>query len=255
MALELKKTKAMEARRIVVYGQRGRGKSTFASLMPNPVFIDAEGGLSSIDATAFQRVAQYKDLIAQLTQLLTEEHEYATCVIDGMDSVETIIHRHVCATVTDNGKRYDNITAFGWNRGQQYALKFHCEVRDLLERLRTERGMWIVLVGHEEVATVVDPEDGKEATYQYHDLKMFSGKNCSSRDLWEDWADEVFYATFDKITDPKKTRSEVRNYVMITSQQPGVMAKRRLPLPDSMPNDPSVYLSYVQNFYDPPKNA
>ena len=44
-------TKGREAQppRIMIYGSEGVGKSTFAALAPNPVFVQTEDGLSEID--------------------------------------------------------------------------------------------------------------------------------------------------------------------------------------------------------------
>ena len=48
-------TKGREARppRIMIYGSEGIGKSTFAALVPNPVFVQTEDGLSEIDCSKF----------------------------------------------------------------------------------------------------------------------------------------------------------------------------------------------------------
>ena len=37
------------ALKVVIYGAEGIGKSTFASQFPNPLFLDTEGGTSSLN--------------------------------------------------------------------------------------------------------------------------------------------------------------------------------------------------------------
>lgn len=37
------------AKKVVIYGPEGIGKSTFASQFPDPVFIDTEGSTNSMD--------------------------------------------------------------------------------------------------------------------------------------------------------------------------------------------------------------
>ena len=37
------------AKKVVIYGPEGIGKSTFASKFPDPVFIDTEGSTNSMD--------------------------------------------------------------------------------------------------------------------------------------------------------------------------------------------------------------
>lgn len=41
------------ALKVVIYGQEGVGKSTFASKFPNPVFIDTEGSTKQLDVARF----------------------------------------------------------------------------------------------------------------------------------------------------------------------------------------------------------
>ena len=47
--MEITKGKIQKAKKVVVYGPEGIGKSTFASHFPEPVFIDTEGSTNSMD--------------------------------------------------------------------------------------------------------------------------------------------------------------------------------------------------------------
>ena len=42
--MEIIKGKIKKAKKVVIYGPEGIGKSTFASKFPDPVFIDTERG-------------------------------------------------------------------------------------------------------------------------------------------------------------------------------------------------------------------
>ena len=43
------------AKKVVVYGPEGIGKSTFASKFPDPVFIDTEGSTKDMDVARFEK--------------------------------------------------------------------------------------------------------------------------------------------------------------------------------------------------------
>ena len=51
--MNITKGKVKTALKVVVYGQEGVGKSTFASHFPDPVFIDTEGSTKQLDVARF----------------------------------------------------------------------------------------------------------------------------------------------------------------------------------------------------------
>ena len=83
--------------RIMVYGAEGVGKSTFASLAPNPVFVQTEDGLSEIDTSKFPLARTFDDVVMQLQAVRDEQHEYGTLVIDSVDWLERLVWDRVCA--------------------------------------------------------------------------------------------------------------------------------------------------------------
>ena len=52
--MEILKTKKNSPPRILLHGDHKTGKSSLAAAAPNPLFIQTEDGLDSIDAQAFQ---------------------------------------------------------------------------------------------------------------------------------------------------------------------------------------------------------
>ena len=55
------------AKKVVVYGPEGIGKSTFASRFPNPVFIDTEGSTKDMDVARLPRPAVGRCYLKKLT--------------------------------------------------------------------------------------------------------------------------------------------------------------------------------------------
>ena len=82
--------------RICIYGNHGIGKSTIASQFPDPVFINTEDGLDSLDVTSFPRAAEINDVVESIKTLLKEDHAFKTLVIDSVDwLVEPLIVKDI----------------------------------------------------------------------------------------------------------------------------------------------------------------
>ena len=71
--------------RIMVYGQEGVGKSTFGASAPGAIFIQTEDGLGEIDCRKFPLARNFGDVVAALTALRDEDHNFRTVVIDSLD--------------------------------------------------------------------------------------------------------------------------------------------------------------------------
>ena len=54
------------AKKVVIYGPEGIGKSTFASKFPDPVFIDTEGSTNSMDVARLPKRPAGRVLLDQV---------------------------------------------------------------------------------------------------------------------------------------------------------------------------------------------
>src|SRR3990167_1218242 len=86
--MQIEKSKTNDAPRVIVYGTEGIGKSTFASLMPDPVFIDAENGLGRIDAMRIG-VSSFPEIKSAMK--IIYESQAKTIVLDSLDAIERLI--------------------------------------------------------------------------------------------------------------------------------------------------------------------
>ena len=68
--------------RIVVYGDHGIGKTTFATSAPAPIVIRTEKGLAAIRVPAFPIAESFDDVLAAITTLYQEDTPFQTAVID-----------------------------------------------------------------------------------------------------------------------------------------------------------------------------
>lgn len=171
--------------RIMIYGQEGCGKSTWASHAPKPVFIQTEDGLGEIECSKFPLVKSHGEAISQLTALRDEPHDFQTVVIDSVDWFERLIFDEVCR---EYGVRTIEKADGGYGRGYSRALDYWGKLARLLEELRDKRGMMAILIAHSKVERFADPEN---AAYDRYMPRMHK---FASHFLVE-WCDAVFFAS------------------------------------------------------------
>jgi hypothetical protein len=78
-------TTAILPPRIIIHGREGSGKTTLAAQFPGPIFLQTEDGCpAGLRIATFGVLANYGDVIAAITALGHEQHDYQTVVIDGV---------------------------------------------------------------------------------------------------------------------------------------------------------------------------
>jgi hypothetical protein len=88
--------KEVKPRRLTLYGVHGVGKSTYGAMAEQPIFIQTEDGLNDIACDKFPLATSYADVLAALSELYTQQHEYRTVVLDSLDWLERLIFADVC---------------------------------------------------------------------------------------------------------------------------------------------------------------
>ena len=225
----------------MLYGVQGVGKSTWASMAPNPIFLPTEDGLRDLDCHSFPVFTRFEDVIGALKEL-DSQHDYKTAVVDSLDWFEHLIWDYTCQK-----HQQDSIESFGYGKGYTEALKFWRVFLGHLDALRGKRGMSIILLAHSKVERFEAPE-----TLSYD--RFVPRMHKSSAGLVQEWCDEVFFATYKVFTKIEKGKfnKEVTKAVgsgeriMRTVERPFAMAKNRLGLPDDMPLDYRVYAEVLK---------
>ena len=233
---------ALLPRRVMLYGTQGVGKSNFAARAENPIFIQTEDGLGGIGADRFPLATKYDDVMNALAELYTQEHNYATVVIDSLDWLERLIWADVCRT-----RGVENIEDIGYAKGYIFALTQWREVLAGLDALRNDRGMTVLLIAHSQIEKFANPETD---TYDRYSPRLH--KQASA--LIQEWCDEVLFATYSvhtKTTDEGFGRKRVQGIgtgerILRTTERPAHVAKNRLSLPDEIPLDYSVFAAFVR---------
>ena len=86
--MNITRGKIKTALKIVVYGQEGVGKSTFASKFPDPVFIDTEGSTKQLDVARFDAPTSWEMLLQEVEYVIKNPAVCKTLVIDTADWAE-----------------------------------------------------------------------------------------------------------------------------------------------------------------------
>lgn len=170
---------------ILLYGQEGVGKSTFAAKAPKTIFIPTEDGLNEIDCHKFPVSKTYMDFKEKLFAILNEEHDFQTLAIDSISAAERMLFRYIC-------ERYgvNNIldAAGGYGKGYKEYAEEWMRIFEMLAEIRDRRQMSIILIGHCDIVRVFSPRIGQYDQFQPRLYKK-------AMDILVENTDGVFFAT------------------------------------------------------------
>ena len=105
--------------RILLYGDAGVGKSSFAATAPKPVILALEDGLDQIDCAKTPHITDFATLVSYLKEIRDEPHDFQTVVIDSLSALQNIVADGVCAAA---GAKFLTAAFGGFNRGNDAAL-------------------------------------------------------------------------------------------------------------------------------------
>lgn len=190
--MEILSTKKSAPPRILIHADHGLGKSSLAAAAPNPIFIQTEDGLDSVDAQAFPLCTTFAQVLEQLTWVYSQEHEFKTLVLDSLDWCETLIFRHVC---TEGNKT--SISEFGYGAGYTMALELFGKIIKALNAIREKHKMIIILIAHSTVKTYQNPMG---ADYDRFVIKLRE-KNA---EIFKEWCDLIGFLHYEVFVNIKK---------------------------------------------------
>lgn len=230
--------------RIMIYGSEGVGKSTFAASAPNPVFIQTEDGLGELDCRKFPLAHSLSKVLAQLTALREEQHDFQTVVVDSADWLERLIFDEVCR---EYGVRNIEKADGGYGKGYTHALTHWRKVVNLLQELRDKRGMMVILVAHAKVERFEDPEN---AAYDRYTPRL----NKHAASLIAEWVDAVLFANKKfRVTKDASDRAiaapigaDGGERIIRTVGSPACIAKNRYGLPGEIPLSWTAFINAYQ---------
>jgi hypothetical protein len=236
----ISKNSALKAPRVMVYGVEGVGKTTFAAGAPNPIVIQTEDGLGSLEVAHFPLVTSTDQVREAIGTLFNEEHDFGTVVVDSLDWLENIIWAEI-------EKKHD-AKELAYGKGAIIAAEIWRELLGGFNALRNEKGMAIVLIAHSTIKRFDSPETEPYDRYQ---PKLQDRSSA----LVREWCDAVMFANYRTIVKKSDVgfKKEVARGIstgerlLYTSERPAFMAKNRYSLPDSIPLSWDAFVSAISN--------
>lgn len=225
-------TKKHKPPRIILYGVHGLGKSTFGSLAPNPIFLQTEDGLDSIDVAAFPLAKSFEEVLRYLGQLAEQDHDYKTLVVDSVDWLEPLIWQQVCEE-----QNLTAITALNYGKGYGFALDVWSQYINILNYLRDEKNMMIIQLAHSQIKKYENPETD---AYDRYEMKL----NAKASAKLMEHSDIVLFGNYYTAVKKEKEGMKERKRaigsgerILYTTERPVATAKNRYNLPEEIPFD------------------
>lgn len=227
--MQITRGKIKKAKKVVVYGPEGIGKSTFASRFPEAVFIDTEGSTNDMDVSRLPRPTSWMMLMEEIDYVKKTPDACRTLVIDTIDWAEQLCIEHICDKHQKNG-----IEDFGYGNGYVYVKE---EFGRFLNRLTDviEVGVNVVLTAHAQLRKFEQPDE--MGAYDRWELKLGKKTQSQTSPLVKEWADMLLFCNYKTHTvavddKGKKHKAQGGRRVMYTNHHPCWDAKNRYGLPE-----------------------
>lgn len=187
-----------------------------------------EPGLVPAEVPVLPAVATWLDTLAVLESLRTGEHSFKALAVDALGGFERLCHEEVCRRDFRNDWGEHGFASY--QKGYDAALPEWRLLINALDRLRDERKMSVVLLGHAKVAPFKNPEGPDYDRYcvdVHHKTWALTHK----------WADMVLFANYEvafAAKDATKDKAKARGgqaRIIYTEHHAAFDAKNRANLP------------------------
>lgn len=242
--MEIIRGKIKSAKKVVIYGPEGIGKSSFAAQFPEPLFIDTEGSTAELNVARTKRPSSWTMIIEQIKEVMSTPGLCKTLVIDTIDWAENLCVEHVCQT---RGKK--GIEDFGYGNGYVYSKEEFGRFLNLLSDVK-DKGINVVLTAHAQLRKFEQPDE--LGAYDRWELKLGKKTASQTAPLIKEWSDMLLFANYKTIvvaTDDqgKKHKAQGGKRVMYTTHHPCWDAKNRYGLPEETAFDYSVIAPIIES--------
>ena len=210
----------------LIYGPNGAGKSTLASAFDSAIMLDLEDGSNFIAGMTRLTLNELPSLqkVEEVIKELVGAHEFKTLIIDSLESLETLIQKHLCEQ-----HKVQSIEGIPFGKGFVMAREIMEDFMKLLQSLRDQKQMNIVLVAHSQSKVHTDPVSN--TAYDRYTLRA----NEKLANVVKDLSDSIYFLTFKVETVSQTGKDKVKAYssnqrVIHTRWSAGFDAKSRFPV-------------------------
>lgn len=225
----LKSTKTTNPPVILLYGVDGVGKTSLAAEFPDPIYLATEGERppSDVELATPGTIESFHELLDVFGELLTEEHDRKTVIIDSLDGLEPLVWRATCARLG-----VSSIEEPGYGRGYIEADSEWNEFLTACSAL-ARAGMCVVMLAHPEIVRFDSPTSDP---YSRYSVRLNKRANAIVREK----VDVVAFMNYrvsikEKEVGHKKTVSRAeggKERQIHLNEGPGFVAKNRFSMPD-----------------------
>lgn len=241
--MEITRGRIPGAKKVVVYGPEGIGKSTFAAQFPDPLFIDTEGSTKELDVARTPAPTSWTMLKEQIRYVINNPGICRTLVVDTIDWAEQMCVEDICASHQKKG-----IEDFGYGNGYVYVREEFGRFLNLLSEA-VGKGVNVVLTAHAQMRKFEQPDE--LGSYDRWEMKLGKKTSSQTSPLVKEWADMLLFANYkthavalDK--DGRKHKAQGGRRVMYTQHHPCWDAKNRYGLPEEADFDYSVIAGILE---------
>jgi len=229
--MEITKGRIPSAKKTLIYGPEGIGKTTFASQFPDPLFIDTEGSTKELDVARLPVPSSWSMIKEEARYVIQHPGCCKTLVIDTADWAEKMAIQAVLDEHNKNG-----IEDFGYGNGYRYVYEKFGELLNVLNDVIAS-GVNVVLTAHATLRKFEQPDE--LGAYDRYTMKLIDSPKTSIAAAVKEWADMVLFANYKTIvvTDSKtkKTKAQGGQRIMYTTHHTCWDAKNRYGLPEELP--------------------
>lgn len=224
--MEITRGKIPCAKKVVIYGPEGIGKSTFASQFPEPVFIDTEGSTNNMDIYRLPAPTSWNMLLEEVRYIIQNPSVCKTLVIDTADWAEQLCSAAVCGKYQKSG-----IEDFGYGKGYVFLQEEFGRLLNLLTELVEQKKINVVLTAHAKMRKFEQPDE--MGAYDRWEMKL--SKNVSP--MVKEWADMVLFSNYKThvVKVDGKNKAQGGRRVIYTTHHSCWDAKNRYELADELP--------------------
>tara|TARA_B100000029_G_scaffold178806_1_gene176174 strand:- start:1136 stop:1963 length:828 start_codon:yes stop_codon:yes gene_type:complete len=250
--------------KLVIEGEAGAGKTTFACQSHSkkePAFVinADDGGEHVFHKTGIEYIhdciptgdvkenaEKWDGVMSTLRELATEKSDIKRVIIDSVDKLEILAQGRICVD-----HKLSHIEDMGYGKGFSYVRGAMQKMLSGLNYLRDTQSIQPVLICHTQVRTINKP------TMEPYDSFVLKLHKSLCADVME-WADVILFVAFETIVkkiDSGFNRKDSRaiqsgKRFLYTSGSMGVDAKNRFDLPPEIPADWNGYQKLINNFWE-----
>jgi hypothetical protein len=215
---------------VLLYGVDGVGKTTLAAEWPDPIYLHTQGEEppSNVELQSPGVVESYDEMIALMTELVTEDHDRKTVIIDSLDGFESLVWVATSA-------RNDNLSIekIGGGYGKGY-IETDQEWQYFIDGALAlkQRGICVVILAHPEIvrfdSPITDP-------YSRYTVKLHKRANAIIREK-SDIVGFMNYRTTIKEKEVARQKTVAHgegggDRQIHLEERPGFLAKNRYQMP------------------------